>query len=60
LIKKLYFSTIFSFTWQNIPRIFGNSHFDLEKKRGDIYFQVAKSGDRLLANVLKMHRSNRI
>ncbi|AES78884.2 putative transcription factor B3-Domain family [Medicago truncatula] len=28
----------------NIPRSFGNRHFDLDKKRGDIYFQVLNKG----------------
>jgi len=52
--KKLYFSTrtfdflfiniVFSFNWQNIPRKFGNRHFDLDKKRGDIHFQVLNEG----------------
>jgi len=52
--KKSYFSTrtfdflfiniVFSFNWQNIPRMFGNRHFDLDKRRGDIYFQVLNKG----------------
>lgn len=28
----------------NIPRSFGNRHFDLDKKRGDIHFQVLNKG----------------
>ncbi|XP_024626636.1 B3 domain-containing transcription factor VRN1 [Medicago truncatula] len=28
----------------NIPRKFGNRHFDLDKKRGDIHFQVLNEG----------------
>ena len=33
---------VFSFDWQNIPRKFGNRHFDLDKKRGDIYLVLNK------------------
>jgi len=35
----------FSFAWQNIPSMFGKRHFNLNKKRGDINFQV--SNDRV-------------
>jgi hypothetical protein len=28
------------FLWQTIPSKFGKTHFDLKKKRGDIYFQL--------------------
>jgi len=42
MIKSLFHSSTFAFSivWQNIPSLFCKTHFDLNKKRGDIQLQV--------------------